>query len=82
MKLAEDYTLDLTIANRPYGKITVPKGTKVLHQTAIGKDENYHFVDDFNWIKTNYAHIAFLLKHDIEHYGLNIPVEYIEKEEL
>lgn len=52
--------------------IVVPKGTKVSNQTAIGIDENYHFVDDFKFAERYYH-------HDLTYHGINIPKEFVEK---
>lgn len=68
---------DVTINFAHYGKITVPKGTKITNKTALGNDENYNFVDEFNWIKTNYPNIERCLTHDAIYYGINIPKEYV-----
>ena len=58
----------------------VPEGTRVSHQTACGIDPNYHFVCEFDWIFKNYPMIAYMLKHDVKHYGINVPKEYVTKE--
>ena len=62
---------------RNYGLITIPKGTRVSHETALGIDKNYHFVDEFDWIeeKTSFFY------QDAVHYGININSEDVEKEE-
>ena len=72
MKTKEDYTVEFM----RHGKVTVPKGTKVTHQTALGIDENYHFVDDLSWIPKD----NFLLRHDVTYYGINVPKELISHE--
>ena len=69
LKTTKDYTLSF----RHYGTITVPAGTVVTHQTAIGYDENYNFVDEFSWVDANYPDFANILKMDIKNYGINIP---------
>lgn len=61
-----------------YGVITVPAGTIVTHETAQGHDENYHFVNSFGWVKTNYPEIANILLHDLTYHGIDVPKEYIE----
>ena len=76
MRTSRDYTVSF----RNYGTITVPAGTRVSHQTACGVDQNYHFVCEFDWIFKNYPMIAYMLKHDVEHYGINVPKEYVTKE--
>jgi hypothetical protein len=68
---------NVTVEFRNYGKITIPKGTKITHRTATGVDENYHFVDETDWIYENYSSIANILKHDVVHYGINIPKKFI-----
>ena len=70
---------DFTIENyRGYGKITVPAGTETNHVTASGIDENYNFVCEFGWVKTNYPEISTILMHDVTHYGINVPIEYVK----
>lgn len=78
MKTNKDYTLNYTVANISYGEITVPKGTSLTHQTASGIDKNHHFVNEYGWIEKNYADIASLLIHDVKHYGIDVPKEYVE----
>ena len=74
MKTVKDYTVNF----RGYGKITVPAGTRITHNTACGYDEEYNFVDDLSWIDVNYPHIKFGLKHDCTYYGINVPSEYVK----
>lgn len=62
-----------------YGLITVPAGTRLTHETAMGIDEKVHFVDAFGWIDTNYPDIANILKMDVSTYGIDVPVEYVDK---
>lgn len=69
---------DVKINFRDYGEIVVPKGTRITHRTAMGVDENYHFVDDLRWIETNYKSINKVLRHDAYYYGIDIPKEFIE----
>lgn len=68
---------DYTTSFRHYGQITVPKGTRVTHETATGIDTTIHFVDSFIWVKENYPEIAQLLKHDLYYYGLDIPKDFV-----
>ena len=75
MKTKQDYTVSFM----DYGEITVPKGTQTTHQTACGIDENYNFVNEFDWIKKNYPAISNILKHDAVFHGINIPKEFIEQ---
>lgn len=81
MKTNADYTTHYKVANSDYGQITVPKGTRVTHQTALGIDKNYHFVDEYGWIKENYPRMSYSLMHDVTHYGINVPVEFVDKTE-
>lgn len=74
MKTKSDYTTEF----RDYGTITVPAGTRVTNKTAMGIDKNYHFVNEFGWVKANYSQIDSILIHDLTYYGLNIPKELIE----
>lgn len=76
--LKKDYTVDF----RQYGKITVPKGTKVTHQTADGVDESYHFVNEYDWIDKYYPAYSNILKMDVESYGINVPKEFIEEVDI
>ena len=62
-----------------YGSITVPKGTRVTHQTAMGIDKDYHFVNEFGWIDKNYPEIKQLLKHDVVYSGINVPKEFVDE---
>lgn len=69
---------DVTVNFRNYGEITVPKGTPITHNTAVGYSDEYHFVNDLNWIDTKYPEISGLLRHDAFYYGIDIPAEFIE----
>lgn len=71
----------VTVNFRNYGKITIPKGVLVTNETAMGIDDRYNFVDEFDWIDTNYPQIARLLKMDAQNYGINIPKEHIVTQE-
>ena len=42
----------VTINFRNYGEITIPKGVLVTNETAMGIDDKYNFVDEFDWIDT------------------------------
>jgi len=78
MKTNKDYTLHYKVANSDYGMITVPKGTRVTNKTAVGVDDNYRFVDEFEWIKKNYPDISYPLTMDAIFYGINIPKEHVD----
>lgn len=69
---------DVSIEFMQYGKITIPKGTRLTNKTAMGIDAKYNFVDDLDWIDEKYPDISEILKHDAFYYGINIPVEYVE----
>lgn len=56
--------------------IIIPKGTRTTHQTAIGIDEKYNFIDDFSWIPSGQS----LLKHDAVHYGIDIPAKHLKEQ--
>jgi hypothetical protein len=75
--LAQDYTVEYKVANSNYGKITVPKGIPVTHQTACGFDPNYNFVSDLSWVPLVNGIKQYGLIHDLKYYGLNVPKEYI-----
>lgn len=68
---------DYTVPFMTYGEITVPKGTRVSHDTAMGEDKNYHFVSDLSWIKRDYPQIANILRWDVDHHGIDVPKEFI-----
>ena len=70
---------DYTTTFKDYGEITVPKGTRVTHQTTVGVDEKYHFIDEFGWVERDYPEISRVLKHDLMYYGLNVPKKFISK---
>ena len=79
MQTNQDYTLHYKVANSDYGTITVPKGTRLTHKTAMGIDEKYHFVEDFSWIKPhNNGTTQYGLIHDVKTHGINVPKEYVE----
>jgi len=63
-----------------YGKIIIPKGVKITHMTAMGIDENYHFIDDLSWIEKKYSKIASILSHDMYYHNFNIPKEFVDYE--
>jgi hypothetical protein len=75
METNQDYTVENF--RGLYGSITVPKGTKLTHQTAMGVDKNYHFVNEYGWIDRDYPTIAKVLKHDVTYYGINVPKEFV-----
>lgn len=66
-----------TLEFKDFGEITVPAGTKVTHMTACGLDENYNFVDQFDWIVRDYPTVARILEMDARNYGINIPAEFV-----
>lgn len=75
-KTIKEYTVN---RYRGYGPIVVPVGSKVTNQTARGPDDNYHFWSDFHAVAEKVSGFKdSLLRHDLTHYGLNIPSEYCE----
>ncbi len=80
MKTSKDYSIRFKVGRSDYGIITVPKGTRVTHQTAMGHDENYHFVDDFSWVEPHDDGTPqYGLLHDLKYRGINVPKEFIIK---
>jgi hypothetical protein len=57
--------------------LTVPAGSQVSNQTALGCDDNYRFLSGVP-TKVLVGYDAPILAHDLTHYGLNIPAEYCE----
>lgn len=70
---------DVKMVFRNYGEIIVPKDTRLTNRTALGIDDNYHFVDDLSWIDRDYTTVASILKHDAKYYGIDIPKEFVIK---
>lgn len=75
MKTAKNYTTVF----KHYGEITVPAGTRITHMTAMGMDEKIHFVNEFGWIDKNYPEFSSILKMDAQNYGIDVPIEYVQK---
>lgn len=73
-KLKKDFKTDF----KQYDEVVVPKGTKVTSMTAMGLDPNYNFVDEFDWIDRDYPAYANILKMDIQNYGINVPIKFLE----
>ena len=78
MKTKKDYKVNFKVSNSDYGILTIPKGTKVTNQTACGIDKNYHFVNDFSWVKDVDGIKQYGLIHDLTYYGINVPKEFVE----
>lgn len=79
MKTSKEYKVEYKVANCDYGTITVPKGTRLTHMTALGGDKNYHFVDEFDWYKPELKSYARVMAvHNFVHHGINVPKEYVE----
>lgn len=53
-------------------KVIVPEGSAVTHQTAMGCDENYHFIT-----RTDLG--GGMYRHDLTYHGINVPKEFINK---
>jgi len=59
--------------------LTVPEGSTVSNQTAMGLDDSYRFW--VGWRKQIATLTGFdnsILAHDLTHYGLNVPAEFCE----
>lgn len=76
--LKEDVTINFKAYGIDYGELTVPKGTAITNQTAMGVDENYNFVADLSWVPLDEnGNKQSGLLHDLEYRGLNIPAEHV-----
>lgn len=76
MKTNQDYTITF---DSFIGEITVPKGTTVTNETAMGVDPNYHFVNNWSWYKPDLKGYARQMHmHDLIHRGINVPKKYID----
>lgn len=66
------FTLDegQNLPSKYHSRLTVPKGTPITHQTAMGYDENYNFVVG-NSFAERYYH------HDLEYHGINVPKQFV-----
>lgn len=53
-------------------RVVVPEGSAVSHETAIGYDENYHFIT-----RTDLG--GGMYKHDLTYHGIDVPKEFITK---
>lgn len=63
-------------------EFTVPKGTRVTHETAAGYDENYNFIDDLSWIPKINGIANKMLMHDANYYGIEVNKEDVTDEAL
>lgn len=82
MRTKKDYIAKYNWSPIDFGEITIPKGTEVTHQTAMGIDKNYHFVADWSWYKPEVKGYARkMMLHNFEHSGINVPKEYVESQE-
>lgn len=78
-KVKKDYTFE-TGEKFMKHTVTVPKGTRLTHMTAMGIDTNYNFVDDWSWYRpdvTGYARRMML--HDFTYRGVDVPTDFVEK---
>jgi len=75
-------TQNVTLPFMGFREITVPKGTRVTHQTACWIDPNYNFVDEFGWIERDYPTVSRILEMDARNYGINIPAEFVTESNL
>jgi hypothetical protein len=63
--------------------LEIPAGSIVSNETAGGCDDKYRFWSDYHKIaKELTGYHTSILRHDLEHYGLNIPAEYCEPYKL
>jgi hypothetical protein len=71
---------EIKMEYRGYGEICIPKGTRITHETAMGTDKAYNFVDDFTWIPP-YADglCQYGLVSDATVYGIDIPANLVEE---
>ena len=57
--------------------VTIPAGSTVTNETAMGNDDKYHFwVGWAKQVQELTGSNNSILAHDLTYYGLNIPVEY------
>jgi hypothetical protein len=60
-------------------EITVPQGWPVSNQTACGPDDQYRFAGNARRLAEMVTGLPdSILRHDLTHYGLNIPAEFCE----
>ncbi len=56
---------------------TIPAGWPVSNTTACGPDDSYRFVSNVRKLAADVTGLPdSMLRHDLEHYGLNVPEEY------
>ena len=81
--MTHETSREFTTDFRGHGKVTVPKGTRLTHRTALGIDPNYNFVDSFSWVEefefSGRKVRQYGLIHDLSYYGLNVPPAYVSE---
>ena len=59
--------------------LTVPAGSIVSNKTACGYDDAYRFWQDFRAVAELVTGFPeSMLRHDLTHYGVNVPAEFCE----
>lgn len=59
--------------------IVIPAGSLVSNQTAMGPDDDYHFWFDYETVLEGMdKYQAGVLRHELEHRGVNVPAELCE----
>lgn len=76
-KTLREYRINWSACGGLRYDITVPTGSMVSNQTALGCDDDYRFLTCFDTMQL-VGFKAPMLAHDLSHYGLNIPAEYCE----
>jgi len=71
-------SIELVMDFKDHGKITIPKGTSVTHQTALGNDPEYNFINDFSWMVYPDGKKKHSLIHDAKYYGIDVPESCVE----
>lgn len=81
MKTNADYTVNYYWSEVDNGTVTVPKGTRLTHETACGLDEKYHFVSDWSWYRPELTGFVRTMNlWDFTHRGIDVPKEYVDYE--
>jgi len=72
-------TIKKYTTNRYGYDLVIPKGSTVTNSTACGDDDSYRFWTNFHAeVEQITGFKDSILKHDLTHYGLDIPAEYCE----
>lgn len=58
--------------------LIIPKGTSITHNTALGFDKNYNFINEFSWYKPEITGFARkMILFDMTHKGINIDHKFV-----